>query len=159
MLEVSSDVPAAWIRFLRAHVELTDRMDRRLREAHGLSLREYEVLLALDEAPGRRLRRVDLAARILLTQSGVTRMLEKLERDGLVAKAAGEVDRRVSYAQLTAKGRRRFAAAAETHRADIEALFTGRLTRDDLSALDRVLGKLPGGAGDGAWRQPPDGEP
>ncbi len=149
---MSSDLPPAWIRFLRAHVELTERMDRRLREAHGVSLREYEVLLALHDAPRRRLRRVDLAARILLTQSGVTRMLEKLERDGLVAKAAGEEDRRVSYAVLTERGRRRFAAAARTHRADIHALFTAQLTREDLGALDRVLAKLPGGAGDGAWR-------
>ncbi len=150
---MSSDVPTAWIRFLRAHVELTERMDRRLREAHGVSLREYEVLLALHEAPGRRLRRVDLAARILLTQSGVTRMLEKLERDGLVAKAAGAEDRRVSYAVLTERGRRRFAVAAQTHRADIDALFTARLTREDLRALDRALAKLPGGEGESAWRE------
>lgn len=159
MLEVSSDVPAAWIRFLRVHVELTDGMDRGLREAHGISLREYEVLLALHEAPRRRLRRVDLAARILLTQSGVTRMLEKLERDGLVAKSAGQEDRRVSYAVLTERGRRRFAAAARTHRADIDALFTARLTREDLGALDRVLAKLPGGKGEGAWRETANADP
>jgi DNA-binding MarR family transcriptional regulator len=128
-------------------------MDRRLRETHGVSLREYEVLLALHDAPRRRLRRVDLAARILLTQSGVTRMLEKLEQDGLVAKAAGEEDRRVSYAVLTERGRRRFAAAARTHRSDIDALFTAHLTREDLGVLDRVLAKLPGGEGEGAWRE------
>lgn len=148
-------MPQAWIRLLRAYAELTDGMDRRLREAHELSLREYEVLLALDEAPGRRLRRVDLAARILLTQSGVTRLLEKLERDGLVAKVPGDEDRRVTYAQLTEAGRRRFRDAARTHHADIAASFTSRLTARELEALDRALAKLPGGGGEGAWR---DGE-
>jgi DNA-binding MarR family transcriptional regulator len=154
MLDVSSDVPAAWIRFLRAYAELTARMDRRLVAEHGLSLREYEVLLALESAPDGRLRRVDLAARVLLTQSGVTRLLDKLERDGLVAKVPGTEDRRVSYAELTADGRRRFAAAARTHRADIEEQFTAHLSARDLAALDRAFAKLPGGGGEGAWRQP-----
>ena len=154
MLEVSSNVPTAWIRFLRVHAELTERMDSRLADEHGLSLREYEVLLALYDAPDRRLRRVDLAATIFLTQSGVTRLLEKLERDGLVAKVAGEVDRRVAYAQLTEEGRRRFVAAALTHRADIAEHFTSRLTARELAALDRTLAKLPGGASAAPWKDP-----
>jgi DNA-binding MarR family transcriptional regulator len=154
---VSSEIPTAWVRFLRAHAEVTSRMDRHLADEHGLSLREYEVLLALNDAPGRRLRRVDLAAAIFLTQSGVTRLLEKLERDGLVAKVAGESDRRVVYAQLTAEGRRRFVAAALTHRADIAEHFTDRLTARDLAALDRALAKLPGGESDAPWRTPQRG--
>ena len=152
MLDMSSDVPRAWVRLLRAYAELTARMDRRLIDEHRLSLREYEVLLALNDAPGRRLRRVDLAGRILLTQSGVTRLLEKLEREQLVAKVPGTEDRRVAYAQLTEEGRARFVAAARTHRADIAEHFTAHLTRTDLAALDRALAKLPGGAGDSAWR-------
>jgi DNA-binding MarR family transcriptional regulator len=142
----------AWVRFLRASAELTARMDRHLAAEHGVSLREYEVLLALDSAPGRRLRRVDLAATILLTQSGVTRLLVKLERDGLVEKVPGEEDRRVAYAQLTEAGHRRFREAARTHRADIAEEFTTRLSARDLAALDRALAKLPGGAGEGWWR-------
>jgi DNA-binding MarR family transcriptional regulator len=153
MLEVSSrsPVPSAWVRLLQVHAALVERMDRRLRAEHGLSLREYEVLLALSEE---RLRRVDLARRVLLTQSGVTRILEKLMRDGLVEAAAGEADRRVSYAALTAAGRNRFLAAARTHRADIAEQFTAHLGERDLAALDRVLRKLPGGDADGAWRAP-----
>jgi DNA-binding MarR family transcriptional regulator len=138
---------------MRVHAEVTEAMDRRLHAEHGLSLREYELLLALEEAPDQRLRRVDLAAKILLTQGGVTRMLDKLERDGLVAKEASAEDRRVSYAALTADGRKRFAAAARTHRGDIDHQFTSRLTARDLAALDRALAKLPGGAGDSAWRE------
>jgi MarR family transcriptional regulator, 2-MHQ and catechol-resistance regulon repressor len=128
-------------------------MDRHLADEHGLSLREYEVLLALHDAPGRRLRRVDLAAMIFLTQSGVTRLLDKLERDGLVGKVAGEADRRVAYAHLTEEGRRRFVAAALTHRADIAEHFTARLTARELAALDRTLAKLPGGDNDAPWRE------
>jgi DNA-binding MarR family transcriptional regulator len=148
---VSSDVPQTWVRLLRSTSELTARMDRHLAAEHGLSLREYEVLLALDGAPGGRMRRVDLAQKILLTQSGVTRLLVKLERDGLVEKVPGAEDRRVAYAQLTEEGRRRFAEAARTHRADIAEQFTARLSARDLAALDRVLAKLPGG-GEGWWR-------
>lgn len=151
MLEVSSDVPQTWVRLLRSTGELTARMDRRLSAEHGLSLREYEVLLALDGAPGRRMRRVDLAAKVLLTQSGVTRLLVKLEHDGLVEKVPGEEDRRVAYAQLTEAGRRRFAEARRTHHADIAEQFTARLGARDLAALDRALSKLPGG-GEGWWR-------
>jgi DNA-binding MarR family transcriptional regulator len=154
MLEVSSNIPTAWVRFLRTHAELTASMDRRLADEHGLSLREYEVLLALHDAPDRRLRRVDLAAMIFLTQSGVTRLLDKLERDGLVAKVAGESDRRVAYAQLTEDGRRRFVAAALTHRADIAEQFTDRLSARELAALDRALAKLPGGDSAAPWKDP-----
>lgn len=154
MLEVSSTlaVPTAWIRFLRTHTELTERMDRRLRDGHGISFREYEVLLALAATPDGRLRRVDLAAKVLLTQSGVTRLLAKLERDGLVGRAASEKDGRVAFAALTADGRRRLAQAQRTHHADIAALFTERLSARDLAALDRALARLPGGAGESAWR-------
>ena len=127
-------------------------MDQHLRAAEALSLREYEVLLAIDDSPGHRLRRVDLAAKVLLTQSGVTRLLDKLERDDLVEKVADERDRRVAYAALTEEGRRRVGAAARTHHADIAALFTARLTPRDLAALDRVLAKLPGGSDNAAWR-------
>ena len=151
MLDMSSEIPQAWVRFIRSSAELTARMDRRLATEHDLSLRGYEVLLALHGAPGRRMRRVDLAGKIFLTQSGVTRLLAGLERDGLVEKVPGEEDRRVTYAQLTEAGRRRFTAAARTHRADIAEQFTARLSARDLAALDRALSKLPGGGG-GSWR-------
>ena len=154
MLAVSSTVPTAWIRLLRVYAELTARMDRHLAAEHALSLREYEVLLALHDAEGGRLRRVDLAGQVLLTQSGVTRLLEKLERDGLVAKVPGREDRRVAYAELTEEGRRRFVVAALTHREDIARDFTARLSSRDLAALDRALAKLPGGGGEGQWRAP-----
>jgi len=143
--------PRAWIRLLRAYAALTREMDARLRRDHSLSLREYEVLLALGDAPGGRLRRVDLAAMMLLTQGGVTRLLERLERDGLVGRAAGENDRRVVYAELTEAGRRLLFVAQRSHRRDIEELFGAHFDAGELRELDTLLARLPGGKGEGDW--------
>ena len=126
-------------------------MDASLREANGLSVREYEVLLALSDAPERRLRRVDLAAKVLLTQGGVTRLLEPLERQGLVTRAASPDDRRVTYAELTDAGRRRLSAARRTHHRDIQALFAQHFDAGELDELDSLLARLPGAAGEGDW--------
>ena len=147
----SISVPRAWVRLLRAHTELTRRMDARLREGHGITLRGYEVLLALSDAPDGRLRRVDLAAKVLLTQGGVTRLLGPLEREGLVSRAASPTDRRVVFAQLTAAGRRRLSQARRTHHRDIEALFTERFGAADLEALDALLSRLPGAEDERDW--------
>ncbi len=144
-------VPRAWIRFLRAHAHITAEMDTTLRERHGISLREYEVLLALGDAPGRRLRRVDLATKVLLTQSGITRMLDPLEKRGLVGKEPSEEDRRVTYATLTENGRTTLTAAARSHRNDIATLFTTHFTKADLKTLDTLLERLPGAGGEGEW--------
>jgi DNA-binding MarR family transcriptional regulator len=151
MSSTSDEVPRAWVRLLRAHAELTRRMDASLRAEHGLGLRGYEVLLALADAPDRRLRRVDLAARLLLTQGGVTRLLEPLEREGLVARGSSDRDRRVVYAQLTPAGRRRLRAAWRTHRKDIGELFAARFSAAELRDLDALLTRLPGGEGEGDW--------
>ena len=151
-LEISStSVPRAWVRFLRAHTAITSRMDASLRERHDLSLREYEVLLAIADAPDGRVRRVDLAAKVLLTQSGVTRILAPLEKRRLVEKVPSPEDRRVTFAALTAAGRRLLTAAARTHGKDIDALFTAHYTRRDLAQLDALLERLPGAGGESAW--------
>jgi DNA-binding MarR family transcriptional regulator len=147
----STSVPRAWVRLLRAHAELSRRMDATLRAAHDLSLREYEVLLALSDAPGRRLRRVDLAAKVLLTQGGVTRLLDPLEREGLVAREASDADRRVAFARLTEAGLRRLRAAQRDHRRDITELFARRFDAAELETLDVLLARLPGAAGEGDW--------
>ncbi len=147
----STPVPRAWVRLLRAHASVTRVMDEHLRAEHRLSLRDYEVLLALADTPDGRLRRVDLAARVLLTQGGVTRLLEPLERDGLVSRATSDRDRRVVFAELTPEGRRRLTAARRTHRRDIAALFADRFDADELVSLDALLARLPGAEGDADW--------
>jgi DNA-binding MarR family transcriptional regulator len=141
-------VPPAWLRLLRAHATLTRRMDANLQSAHGLTINDYEVLLALARAPDRRMRRVDLAGHILLTQSGITRLLHGLERSGLVERAACDTDRRVVYAQLTEKGYERLRDAGRTHLDDIRSLFAARFSAEELEALDELLGRVLDGAAD-----------
>jgi DNA-binding MarR family transcriptional regulator len=114
-------------------------MDANLQSAHGLTINDYEVLLALARAPDCRMRRVDLAGHVLLTQSGITRLLQGLERAGLVARADCETDRRVVYAQLTDGGYARMREASRTHLDDIRSLFAARFSDDELETLDELL--------------------
>jgi DNA-binding MarR family transcriptional regulator len=135
-------VPSAWIRLLRAHATLTRGMDANLQAEHGLTINDYEVLLALARAPDRRMRRVDLAGHVLLTQSGITRLLQGLERAALVERADCSTDRRVVYAQITDEGYERLRSASRTHLNDIRSLFGARFTADELEALAGLLGRL-----------------
>jgi DNA-binding MarR family transcriptional regulator len=90
-----------WVSFLRAHAAITRELSAQLQREHGLTLNDYEVLLHLSHAEDGRMRRVDLAQQILLTASGITRLLEGLERAGYVAKETCASDARVSYAKVT----------------------------------------------------------
>src|SRR5918911_44119 len=92
--------------------------------------------LALLRAPDRRMRRVDLAGHVLLTQSGITRLLQGLERVALVERADCPTDGRVVYAQLTDKGYERLREASRTHLDDIRSLFTARFSEEELDTLD-----------------------
>ena len=146
MTTTANRVPAAWVQLLRTQAELTRAMDANLRAEHGLTINDYEVLLALSRAPDHRLRRVDLADHVLLTQSGITRLLHGLEDAGLVRRADCPTDRRVVYAELTDRGRGRLRAAAKTHVRDIEELFAGRLSGDELATLEAILERFAGAA-------------
>ena len=130
---------------MRAHAATTRRFNAELVADHGLSLNDYEVLLHLARAPGRRLRRVDLAGKILLTASGITRLLEGLERAGHVERASCKSDARVIYAQLTETGLEKLRAAAETHVEGIRAYFTERFSQAELKTLRTLLARLPHG--------------
>jgi len=110
---------------------------------HGLTINDYEVLLHLSRAPERMLRRVDLAQRVLLTPSGITRLLDGLERGGLVAKASCASDARVVYAKLTDKGAKRLDAASKSHLASVRSLFGERYDDDELEQLAELLKRLP----------------
>lgn len=138
----SRDVTPAWVRLLRAHSTLTRRMDANLLAAHGLTINDYEVLLALAQAPDRRMRRVDLAEHVLLTQSGITRLLQGLERAGLVERADCPEDGRVVYALLTDTGHVLLREASRTHLDDIRSLFAARFSADELDTLDRLLRRV-----------------
>jgi DNA-binding MarR family transcriptional regulator len=141
---VGGEVPLAWVLLLVTHATLTREMDAHLRAEHGLSLTSYEVLFALSSAPERRMRRVDLAKRLLVSQGGVTRLLAGLEKAGLVARAASDSDARVSYATLTDAGQAKLEQAARTHLADVEKSFTARYSARQLDTLADLLARLPG---------------
>jgi len=132
-----------WVALLRAHASSTRRFNAQLVAEHGLTLNDYEVLLHLSHADGKRLRRVDLAERILLTPSGITRLLEGLERSGYVERASCASDARVTYAQLTDDGEAKLREAADAHVAGIREFFRDRFSRDELLALSGLLQRLP----------------
>jgi DNA-binding MarR family transcriptional regulator len=132
-----------WVTFLRAHAAITRELSAQLQREHDLTLNDYEVLLHLSHSPGGRMRRVDLAQRVLLTASGITRLLEGLERAGYVCKETCSSDARVSYAKLTEEGRAKLHAAAETHLRGVGELFTSRYSGSELATLAELLARLP----------------
>jgi DNA-binding MarR family transcriptional regulator len=137
--------PDAWVKLLRGHATLTRQMDAALRELHGLSLNEFEILLQLWLADERRLRRVDLAERLLVTQGGITRLLAGLERQELVERASCADDARVVYACLTSAGERKLVGARNAHLGDVQRLFSDRFSEAELDQLAGLLARLDAG--------------
>ena len=133
----------SWVSFLRAHAAITRELSAQLQREHDLTLNDYEVLLHLSHADDGRMRRVDLAQQVVLTASGITRLLEGLERAGYVRKESCSSDARVSYAALTDEGREKLSVAAETHLRGIDELFVSRYSGSELTALAELLGRLP----------------
>jgi DNA-binding MarR family transcriptional regulator len=133
----------SWVSFLRAHSAITRQLNADLLTVHGLTLNDYEVLLRLSREEHAMMRRVDLAESVVLTASGITRLLDGLERVGLVEKASCPADARVSYAKLTDAGRTKLREAASTHLEGVEELFTSRFSGAELDSLAGLLGRLP----------------
>jgi DNA-binding MarR family transcriptional regulator len=140
---VSETTQVAWVRFLRAHAALTRELSARLEADHGLTMSDFDVLIQLYHAPEHAMRRVDIARQVLLTPSGITRLLDGLERCGLVAKRACESDARVSYAVLTEEGLRKVEEARQSHHADIDELFGAALEPKEREQLGELLARLP----------------
>jgi len=134
----------AFVRLVRTSVAVTGQLSAQLNADHGLTINAYEALLQLARAPESRMRRVDLADSLLLTASGVTRLLDGLERDGLVGREHCESDRRVSYAVLTKAGRDKLRDASKSHIRQIRELFGGRFDEEELAQLASLLDRLPG---------------
>jgi DNA-binding MarR family transcriptional regulator len=132
-----------WIKFMRAHAAVTRELSARLEAQHGLTLNDYDVLVQLYFAEDRRLRRVDLARTVLLTASGITRLLDGLERAGWVGKERCESDARVTYAVLTKAGLAKFEEAQCSHVRDIEELFASRFSQDEIAVIGTLLDQLP----------------
>ena len=134
----------AWTRLLRAHAATARQLSASLQAEHGLSLNDYEALELLARAEARRLKRVELARRLALTPSGVTRLLEGLEEAGLVARASCPADLRVSYAELTDAGAERLEAASCGHVGSIRAVLEEHLSYEEIEELAELLGRIPG---------------
>jgi DNA-binding MarR family transcriptional regulator len=132
----------AFVALVRAHATVTRQLNAQLLQDHGLTINDYEVLLRLARAPDSRMRRVDLAEQVLLTASGITRLLDGLERSGFVERAACASDRRVVYAVLTDAGREKLRDASKSHVAQIEELFSARFDQSEQSAFATMLERV-----------------
>ena len=128
-----------WRAFLRAHARVARRLDEDLRSKHALSLQEYETLLHLAEAPERRLRMGRLADSLLLSKSGVTRLVDRLVDDGLVERTSCSSDARGAEASLTGTGLARLRAAAPTHLAGIRDHFYAAIAGPDVLVVERAM--------------------
>jgi len=137
----------AWRGMLRAHAALTKALDAELDAAHGLPLSSYEVLMYLADAEGGRMRMRDLASTVILSRSGLTRLVDRLERDGLLRRETCPSDARGAFAVLTPAGSRKLAVARSTHLAGVHTMFLAHFSDDELDALGEAWERvLPGAA-------------
>jgi DNA-binding MarR family transcriptional regulator len=137
----------AWRTFIYAHATVVPTLDRELASAHGLRFNQFEVLALLARAGRRGLRMSDLASRVVLSPSGVTRAVDQLERRGLVARCVFEGDRRGSLATLTAEGRALLRKAANDHVLGLREQFLQHLSRIELQHLAAALESILDGEG------------
>ena len=148
-VEAWDDRLAPWRLFLQAHSAVVDRLEHELRDSEELPLTWYEVLLHLAAAPEGRLRMTELAGSLLLSKSGVTRLVDRMEAAGLVARGTCDSDRRGSFALLTDRGRAVHAKAAPIHLRGVQEHFLGRLSADEArtltSAFEKILSPEPAG--------------
>jgi len=134
---------ATWYRFLKAHSAISRRLERDLAEEHDLTLSDYDVLVQLSLAPGRRLRPVELARAVLLTRSGITRLVQGLERAGFVERVECPEDARGFLVALTPAGLELVRRARVTHLDGVAELFADRYSAGELATLARLLERLP----------------
>ena len=132
----------AWRTFLRAHARVVRDLEQELQADQGIALTDYDVLVQLATADERRLRMSELADRLLLSRSGVTRLVDRLVAEGLVERVMCESDRRGQWASLTDAGRERLRQASPTHLAGVERHFLDRLNAEELPALERMLERV-----------------
>ena len=154
--ELTAAELGAWRGMLRVHAALVKALDAELLAAHGLPLTSYEVLITLDAAPGHRRRMSELADSVLLSRSGMTRLVDRLERDGLLARDQCTDDGRGWFAVLTDRGAELLADARATHLAGVRDRFLRHLGDTELRQLAAAWERVLPGAADGAATTPPD---
>jgi DNA-binding MarR family transcriptional regulator len=145
---LSRDELAAWRGLLRIHAGMTKALDAELMREHRLPLSSYEVLLFLADSPQGRMRMSELAEGVLLSRSGLTRLVDRMEREGLLRRKRCEEDQRGWFAEITDEGRALFARARKTHLDGVRERFLSRLSRDEQRTLAALWEKVsPGAAG------------
>jgi DNA-binding MarR family transcriptional regulator len=137
---------AAWRGMLRVHSGLTKALDAELVRAHRLPLSSYEVLLFLADSPGGQMRMSELADGVLLSRSGLTRLVDRMERDGLIRRERCEQDARGWFAAITDEGRELFRAARATHLDGVRERFLSHFSRAELRTLAGLWEKVEPGA-------------
>jgi DNA-binding MarR family transcriptional regulator len=146
--ELTPEELGAWRGLLRVHSALVKALDAELLAAHDLPLTSYEVLINLQAAPGRRRRMAELADGVLLSRSGMTRLVDRLERDGLLERDACTDDGRGTYAVLTDKGEACLDAARRTHLGGVRDRFLEHFQPDELRTLGTFWERVLPGAAD-----------
>jgi DNA-binding MarR family transcriptional regulator len=131
-----------WRSFLRAHAVVLRDLERELLGSTGVPLGWYDVLLQLAEAPGRRLRMAELADRVLLSRSGLTRLIDRLQTEGLVRREPSPDDARGTYTVMTSEGFERLRSAAPVHLAGIREHWLDHFSDDELRQLGDLLGRI-----------------
>jgi len=140
----------AWRSYLQSHASIVRELDASLVAEHGITTRDYEVLLYLAQDEARMLPMSALAERTMLTRSGITRLIDGLVGSGLVERVSCPSDARVSYARITDVGYERLRKAGCTHIASIERLFCDRYSPEELEQLAHLLSRLPGASREGS---------
>ncbi|HEY7847891.1 MAG TPA: MarR family transcriptional regulator [Candidatus Limnocylindria bacterium] len=132
----------AWRTFLFAHAQVRRQLERELQAEQRMGLAEYELLLVLAYSPQRRQRMSELADALALSRSGATRLIDRLEADGLVERLACDTDRRGAWAALTTAGRERLRRASPTHLRGVACHFLDRIPEAELESLRRTLERV-----------------
>jgi DNA-binding MarR family transcriptional regulator len=141
-LKFSPQQRAAWSGFIRAHSSIVKELDAELQAAHGLPLSSFDVLVQLSLAPNGRMQMSELAEAVHLSRSGLTRMVDRLERQGLLERHKGERDPRQVFACITKAGLERLAKATPTHLAGVCRMFLERLSQPQVKQLAVIWNQL-----------------
>jgi DNA-binding MarR family transcriptional regulator len=133
---------AAWRGLMRVHAALVKELDAELEGRHGLPLTSYEVLRSLRRAPGGKLRMAELAEHVLLSRSGMTRLIDRLEREGMVCRSTCDRDGRGCFAVLTDEGREAVDRARSTHLAVVRSRLLRHFSSEELRELGTLLARV-----------------
>jgi DNA-binding MarR family transcriptional regulator len=140
--KLSPQQRAAWSGFIRAHASIIKELDAELQAAHGLPLSSYDVLVQLSLAPNGRMQMFELAEAVHLSRSGLTRMVDRLARQGLLERHRGDRDPRQVFACITGSGLERLAETTPTHLAGVRQRFLERLSQTQVEQLAAIWNQL-----------------